>query len=662
MKRLAFLAIAILTATLASAEPRWQPVGPQAGPPHAHLFFGPGGGAYALTPAGLWRARPGGAWSSVQVEGLGSPFLAFATAPSTPGRAYGSVLRPDGFSVIVRTDDGGNSWQTVSPIQISTRIYPEVLRVDPFKPGTLYRADSFLTRSQDGGRTWDCVPFGGYCAGSVDDFALAPDRPGTMYVSAGLDFYRTADGGRTWAHSVLETPMDFLVATRAPRMLYGWLGEPFRGDSWPCLMRSDDEGMTWKSLLQAPRECGAPGIDPSDPRTVRIALLADGEPRLWVSRDGGDHWSEKGVLPGVGDLFVTPSRELILSTPDGLYRAPGENGPWRAANRGFTVIEVQDFIAVEETFLASPRAWVSGPAPPAVAALRTENGGRTWSPAPLRNVFAFAADPSDPLHLIAAAQRYESPSVAHSRVLESRDGGRSWSGVVDPAIDPPGFSRLAIDPEDSRIFYGGNYLKGFYRSQDGGRTWAAANSGLPYEEHCTPYYCDSNWVSAILPRKETGTVAIVFENQVFVSRDRGSSWRQASPYITPLGNVQVLARDPEGNLVAVAGGKNPGDADSFGVVYRSRDEGVTWRRLGRLPPKVGNHQTSFVSSIAATREGIFVSTNLLGVLFSANGAAWRPLNAGLPGLHVTSLVTDPSDPASVYATVYQSGVYVLRGR
>jgi photosystem II stability/assembly factor-like uncharacterized protein len=664
MKRLACLAIAVFVAALASAEPRWQPVGPQAGPPSARLFFGPGGGTYALTPAGLWRASAGGAWSSVQIDGLGSPFLAFAADPATPGRAYGSIQGLDGFSSIVRTDDRGNSWRTVSQILGTSTNFPEALQVDPFTPGTLYRmANTGLDRSLDGGRTWDCVPFAGYCNGArVDSFALAPDRPGTLYVSARGEFYRTADGGRTWSHSPQETPMDSLVATRAPRTLYGWTEEDaFRGNLVPCLMRSDDEGRTWKELLRPPHKCGAPGIDPSDPRTVRIAILADGEPRLWVSRDGGGHWREAGALPGVGDLFVTPSKELILSTPDGLYRAPGENGPWQPANRGFTSLEVRAFIAVEETFLASPVNQTYNWTTP-IAALRTGNGGRTWSPAPLRNALAFAADPSDPLHLIASAERYESLSVVHWRVLESRDGGRSWRGVVDPAIDPPPFQSLAIDPEDSRTLYGGSQFEGFYRSQDGGRTWAAANSGLPYEVHCTPYYCDTNSASTILPREETGTVAIVFEMQVFVSRDQGSSWRQASPYVTPLGNVEALARDPEGNLVAVAGGKNPHDADSLGVVYRSTDEGVTWTRLGLLPPKFANYRSSYVSSVAATREGIFVGTNLLGVLFSANGAAWSPLNAGLPRTSVISLVTDPSDPASVYATVPRAGVYVLRGR
>ena len=49
-----------------------------------------------------------------------------------------------------------------------------------------------------------------------------------------------------------------------------------------------------------------------------------------------------------------------------------------------------------------------------------------------------------------------------------------------------------------------------------------------------------------------------------------------------------------------------------------------------------------------------------GVLFSADGAAWRPLNGGLPRTWINSLFTDPSDPTIVYATVLQSGVYALR--
>src|SRR6185295_14379570 len=220
--------------------------------------------------------------------------------------------------------------------------------------------------------------------------------------------------------------------------------------------------------------------------------------------------------------------------------------------------------------------------PPAIPLLLTEDGGRSWRGAPLINPVALASDPGDPRRLIASAWRYEPNFARHARVLESLDDGHTWRGVVDPQTELPSvFETLAIDPFAPRTLYAGNRFNGFFRSEDGGRSWQSSNAGLR-QGGCHHYYCDTNRVSAILPDgRKSGSLAILFERQVYASADGGATWQVRGP-VTPrqrFGSVAALARDEDGALVAV--GDNT--QEDLGAVYRSTDDGVTWKRLGRLP-------------------------------------------------------------------------------
>lgn len=669
----ALLVASLSTGSLAAAEPRWAPLGPPAPPLAVKLVPHPdsGGRTYALTSAGLWSSRNGGAsWTSLQRNGLDRVPTALAVDPSHPGRLFAVVQDFGVTPVLLRSDDFGGRWTELFRGGFLGTVYPHDLQVDPFAPDTLYwLVESILYRSQDGGRTWDCFQVEGDCGGAPKSaFALAPDRPQTFYVAAGYDFYATSDGGRTWSHTTIfanePSPVDTLVATRAPRTLYAWTRSPHgRTDVMPCFVRSDDEGATWKGLLpNSATKCGTPAVDPNVPRTVRIVVATAGGAELRVSRDGGETWTPAGAAPAIGNLHIAPGGGLLLVTENGLFRSPGDQGPWRPANRGFSASQIQTLLPTKDGLLAAPVLSTVSLDPPALPLLMTEDGGRSWTGAPLRNALTLAANPTDPDHVLAAAWRFEGGwgDPLHERVLESRDGGHTWRGVVDPQIDPPRFVSLGIDAS-GQIFYAGTHLGGFYRSADGGRTWQASNAGLPYKPVCYHYYCQTNQVQTILPDPEKpGTVAIRFERQVYVSTNGGLNWSRRGPRPQARDGVVALARDPDGALVAIAPGTRRGDSESPGVVYRSTDDGFIWTRLGRLPRVLSLGSVAEVTSLVATRSGLFVGTNYGGVLRSADGGAtWRTFNDGLPLTTVSALVADPENPGRLYATVYLNGIYAI---
>jgi photosystem II stability/assembly factor-like uncharacterized protein len=663
----------------AAGGPRWAPVGPPAGPMSARLVLDPGNGgrAYALTAAGLWRTQNGGrSWAAIQ-NGLDWPASAVAVDPAHPGRLYASVLEFDYKVSIRRSDDFGDHWTLLFRQPSVFLNVPQDLQVDPFAPATLYwLRNSRLSRSQDGGKTWSCLPVGSSCAAfgnvSLTAFALSPIRPRTIYVEAGTAFFTSLDGGGTWAESRLPLnpataagsagdlksllrPTTEIFPTRTPHQLYLQAGSV----SLFCFLRSDDDGTTWHGYLLN-QACGNPAVDPDDPDTIRIVVAADGGPRLWVSHDGGGDGAFAGAVPALGDLYAFPQGGFLLASDQGVFRATAEGGPWLPANRGFLASAIGAVLPTENGLFAAPLLQNISPALPMLPLQSTDDGGRSWTPEPLIDPVALAVDPGDPRHLIASAYRFESESKVHYRVLESHDDGHTWSGVVDPQLEIPLFVSLAIDPFDPRTFYAGTRDTGFYRSRDGGRTWQRSNAGLPYSTFCNDYYCASNDVHTILADpKVPGKLTIHFEFQVYGSVDGGAHWTLRGPGISPQEGVITLTRGPGETLLAIASSSRPADAGRLGVLYRSADGGLTWKRAGRLPiASLGS--TNTLTGFVATEAGLFVGTNFLGVLWSRDGgSSWAPLNDGLPSPAVTGLAADPSDPHRVYAIVPQNGIYAV---
>jgi photosystem II stability/assembly factor-like uncharacterized protein len=660
------------------AMPRWMPIGPPAGPLASRLFPDPQNGErlYALTAAGLWRSQDGGnEWHSIQDgrNGLDWPPLAFAIDPVRPSRLYASVVPLDGSAAILRSDDFGDHWRAVFRSPSGSPVYPQELQADPFSPDTVYwLTDTLLFRSGDGGETWSCFNVDGECGLEISGFGFSPDHPQTMYVVSGAGRYKTSDGGRSWTLTFLTanglTP-DAIVATRGSETLYAWTRDPFdRGDVTPCFVRSDDDGATWQAVL-ADTQCGAPELDPASPRTVRMTVLSHGAPQLWVSHDGGDHWSVAGAVPYSGDLYLTAGKGLVLAsnyvaTGMGLFRAPGEQGPWRPANRGFMASEVTALLPLEQGLLAAPIQQLYTREFAGVPLLKSDGGGGSWRAVPLNNVIALGGSAGDPRHLIASAVRYEGASgLMHDRVLESLDEGATWRGVVDPQTDPPAFATLAIDSADPRKLYGGTLYGGFYRSIDGGFTWQAANSGLPIRVLCRDTGCVTNEVHTILPDPQVGRrLTLHFEKQIYGSVDGGESWAPRGPPLTGHAVVQALARDRAGNLIAVVTDSvADAAAGRLGVIYGSADGGLTWSRTGRVPAPPGGAGITVLTGFVANAAGLFAGTNSVGVLWSRDGGnVWTPLAGGLPSPAVSALFADPYDARRVYATVPRNGIYALQ--
>ena len=201
-------------------------------------------------------------------------------------------------SVLFKTTDGGNSWQTISN---------DLTRESPGVPASV----------------GNLIPKGAEKQRGVI-YALAPSFKNINTLWAGTDdglIWQTRDGGKKWNDI---TPKDLTPWSKVTQISASHFDDDsayasvsrFRiNDNHPYIYRTHDGGKTWKLITPSLPDFGPVDTVREDP--VRKGLLFAGtENSVWVSFDDGDHWQSLQLnLPhtSMRDLWIHDN-DLIVAT------------------------------------------------------------------------------------------------------------------------------------------------------------------------------------------------------------------------------------------------------------------------------------------------------------------------------------------------------------
>ncbi len=217
---------------------------------------------YAGTGGGVKKSTDGGrSWRTVLWRGRYMGVSALLIARTTPQVVYAAAFTSEPADcgiggttpcrqreLLVKTTNGGKTWQQTGLPAPNPEGYPEILALDPRRPTTLYAAaGKAVLTSTDAGSSWQPITDGLPPKRQVTSLVVDPRQPGTVYVglwsrSTAKGVFKTTDGGLTWSQALAGFPVTALAVNPVhPATIYAGVGD----NPEPRIFRSTDSGRTW---------------------------------------------------------------------------------------------------------------------------------------------------------------------------------------------------------------------------------------------------------------------------------------------------------------------------------------------------------------------------------------------------------------------------------
>jgi photosystem II stability/assembly factor-like uncharacterized protein len=357
---------------------------------------------------------------------------------------------------------------------------------------------------------------------------------GTILLLAGTKrglFLLSSADRKTWEVSQTELGKNRIYfATLDQRQGVHRIFAADNGDFFGTYLRySDDFGQTWQEPQQGIQFAPESGqkliniwtIEPGRPDEPGTVYAGIDPASLWISTDGGEHWS---INEGLANH---PTREQ-----------------WNPGAGGLCL----------HTIVADPtnanRMWIGISA---VGCMRTDDGGRSWVFANKNTRADYMPDkyPEFGQCIHRFVQNPQQPDVLyqqnHCGIYKTLNAGDDWIDIQHELPSDFGFP-IALDPHHPDTVFvivesqwgRHNVSEHFtvYRTTNGGESWQAMTAGLPSgagvrlgvlrHGMCT----DSLEPCGVYVGTNTG--------QIFASRNGGESWNLIADFLPSVYSVQAF--------------------------------------------------------------------------------------------------------------------------
>ncbi len=510
----------------------------------------------------LFRSNDGGKSWELLPGMRGKSIRALAVAPSDS-----NVLVAGTLEGVFRSKDSGNTWERMSPAAQSEIKNVESIAVDPKDPNVVYAGTWHLAwKTPDGGANWEhinkgmiedsdvfsiivdssnpSVVFASACSGIYRSATSGelfqklqgipftarrtrvlkqdPTDPNVVYAGTTEGLWRTADSGKTWKRMTTSEVVvnDVLVDPRNPKRV---LLATDRGG----VLASNDGAVTFVASNRgySHRYVTAILTDRQDPNTVLVSVVNDREwGGVFVSHDGGDHWQQKSSGLDGRDVFSLQqgeNGELLAGTNRGIFLLSRNSSQWQPVN---TIVN-------EKTTFRTVR---KGKKKTSVAVKHA-----------VRSVLSARVSDLE----VTPARWYAATSGG---LYTSVNQGKSWSG--GPVL---GKQDLVSVQASGNLVVAATRMQVMI-SNDAGDTWKQV-SVAPYVNSIRGVTLASN-----------GQILVAAREGAFRSSDAGATWEHMVNGL-PDKNISSVIYDQAGNRLLAT-------STATGVVFESRDAGVTWHR------------------------------------------------------------------------------------
>jgi photosystem II stability/assembly factor-like uncharacterized protein len=587
--------------------------------------------------AGLWRSSDRGkTWQLVRadprtvpvgdVKGPAGDLVTLAIDPADSQTIY-AVLQDNTPDLLYISQDTGRNWTQVSELPGGGR----QIHIDPRSPAedrTLYIVgDSAVTvRERGEWSTGSAIPTFGEVRGRQQasfsvGFPNSGGRP-VIYASNGAAVYISEDGGRAWRQSEFPsfTPRIRAMATapRHPNIAYlSFDHRPPGGERFHGIAKTTDGGRTWQIVWQE-----------ADQRAPNVL-------DAWLSERFGPRWGGSpfnlSVAPTDPNICYGTDTGRTMRTTDGgktwkaVYSKRMPDGSYTTTGLDVTTCYGVHFDPHDKN-----RMFISYTD---INLFRSENGGKSW----------ISSSQGVPPHWV---------NTSYWMAFDPDVKGRAWAAMSGAHDLPRSKMWRGMEPV--------KYSGGVCRSEDGGRTWAPANSGMP-ETATTHILMDPK-----SPKGARILYATGFGTGVYKSTDDGATWELKNSGIDgkePF--AWRLTMDGRGTLyLVVARRSNDGGIgnEGDGALYRSTDGAEHWTKLKLPPHSNGPHGLAVDPKepkrlyLAAWARRPHLEAIGGGIFLSEDGGqTWK--HALKRDQHICDITIDPRDPKVLYASGFGSSAW-----
>lgn len=625
-------------------------------------------------------------WESLGPKNIGGRTLCLAFHPTDTSILYvGSAS--GGLWKSTTNGRGVNAWQRVPTGFPALAV--SAIEIDPTNPDIMYIGT---------GEVYSTL--GNSAPGIVNRFTRG---------SYGIGILKTVDGGATWErimeweYNDLKGVQDLALNPFNPNTVYAATTEG--------LFRSHNAGMSWTNVSSLAMATDVL-IDPSDTTTVFVAhgnLFIGGStlPGIYRSTNGGDSFTElTNGLPasysGKTLLDISPSNTDIIyasiqdfsvnggTTPHGLFKTEDGGDSWTQVNNQNVALFQGWYshdIAVKPD---DPNTLIHV----GVDSYKSTDGGQSLIKKTFWSLWQFGqvpvGGPEGPSNYAHADMHraYYHPQfhdmvylATDGGIFVSEDNGESWEGrnggyqttqfyanfgnsttdsllaiggmqdnstaifVGDDAwvrvLGGDGLS-AAINPENDSILFGSSQFLGLNRSVNRGQNFSGSTSGIPNENRAfgSPYEIAPSDPDIMY----AGTV------RLFKSTNQGSVWFPTTTTGIDGNNVIInIGVSPiNADLVYVATAPDPFSPESPAKLFKTTDAGGAFTQLTGLPDRI-------ISDIAFDP----LDDNIVYVTLSGfnsdhvyksedGGENWVSIDSGLPNVPTSTIVVDPEFPLGIY--------------
>lgn len=410
----------------------------------------------------------------------------------------------------------------------------------------------------------------------------------------GAEVYKSTDGGATWKKTH-EGSIDDLfysygyyfcqiaVDPNNPDKLYAG-GVP--------IIRSDDGGSTWKSINgdNVHADHHAIWVNPKKPGH----LINGNDGGVNISYDDGASWI-KNNTPSVGQFYAI---EVDDQEPYHIYGGLQDNGVWMAPHNArentgwhqqgeypWKMIMGGDGMQVEVD-PRNPDIVYTGFQFGNYFRIDLEKDTRTYiQPKHELGETPYRFNWQTPILL--SPHNADILYLGGNKLMRSMDKGDTWEAISEDLTTggKPGnvaygtLTTISESPFRFGLLYTGSDDGLINVSDNGGSTWTLITNGLPKDL----------WVSRVAASThEENTVFATlngyrwddFEPYVFMSQDRGASWKDLSSNL-PASPVNAFVEDPKNKDLLFVGTDNG--------LYVSFDRGEHWEPFSNNLPRVAVH-------------------------------------------------------------------------